>query len=52
MEERTEVTGRRERKCKKPLDEFKGMTVYWIERGSTRLLSKDRLPSKRVWDLS
>jgi hypothetical protein len=53
MEERTEVTGRRERWCKKPLDEFKGMRVYWkLKEEALRLLSKDRLPWKRVWDLS
>jgi len=29
MEERTEVTGRRERRRKKPIDEFKGTRGYW-----------------------
>jgi hypothetical protein len=29
MEERTEITGRQERRCKKPLYEFQGTRGYW-----------------------
>jgi len=53
MEERTEVTGRRERRRKKPLDKFKGKRGYWkLKEEALDCTLKDTLPWKGVWDLS